>query len=176
MFRTSVVPDGLVLPRRTPKPLHKDHGAGEDDAECDQIAQTDQEDQDAQHGSGPLRHEGWAYVTDCPVVVAARAHHRSGRHYPGQADPEEGGLMPRIVGAVVVQALGYLTADRLLRRSQCGVRVQLAVSNRLIDTGGGRPGTRTRMSYLTRPSNVRVYQFRQPPGCSRLILPKGLWI
>jgi hypothetical protein len=21
------------------------------------------------------------------------------------------------------------------------------------------------MSYLTRPSNVRVYQFRQPPGC-----------
>ena len=29
------------------------------------------------------------------------------------------------------------------------------------------------MSYLTRPSNVRVYQFRQPPGCSRLILPKG---
>jgi hypothetical protein len=28
------------------------------------------------------------------------------------------------------------------------------------------------MSYLTRPSNVRVYQFRQPPGSSRLILPK----
>jgi hypothetical protein len=23
------------------------------------------------------------------------------------------------------------------------------------------------MSYLTRPSNVRVYQFRQPPGCAR---------
>ena len=22
------------------------------------------------------------------------------------------------------------------------------------------------MSYLTRPSNVRVYQFRQPPGCA----------
>jgi hypothetical protein len=35
---------------------------------------------------------------------------------------------------------------------------------------GGRPGTRTRMGYPTRPSNVRVYQFRQPPGCSRLIL------
>jgi hypothetical protein len=29
------------------------------------------------------------------------------------------------------------------------------------------------MSYLTRPSNVRVYQFRQPPGFGRLILPKG---
>jgi hypothetical protein len=29
------------------------------------------------------------------------------------------------------------------------------------------------MSYLTRPSNVRVYQFRQPPGYSRMILPKG---
>src|ERR1700674_4809052 len=35
---------------------------------------------------------------------------------------------------------------------------------------GGRPGTRTRMGYPTRPSNVRVYQFRQPPGCSRMIL------
>ena len=32
---------------------------------------------------------------------------------------------------------------------------------------GGRPGTRTRMGFPTRPSNVRVYQFRQPPrlGC-----------
>ena len=29
---------------------------------------------------------------------------------------------------------------------------------------GGRPGTRTRMDYSTRPSNVRVYQFRQPPS------------
>jgi len=27
------------------------------------------------------------------------------------------------------------------------------------------------MGYPTRPSNVRVYQFRQPPGCSRMILP-----
>jgi hypothetical protein len=35
---------------------------------------------------------------------------------------------------------------------------------------GGRPETRTRMGYPTRPSNVRVYQFRQPPGCSRMIL------
>src|SRR5882672_3276026 len=26
------------------------------------------------------------------------------------------------------------------------------------------------MGYPTRPSNVRVYQFRQPPGCSRMIL------
>jgi hypothetical protein len=26
------------------------------------------------------------------------------------------------------------------------------------------------MGYPTRPSNVRVCQFRQPPGCSRLIL------
>src|SRR5258708_17183155 len=38
---------------------------------------------------------------------------------------------------------------------------------------GGRPGTRTRMGYPTRPSHVRVYQFRQPPGCSRMILPGG---
>jgi hypothetical protein len=38
---------------------------------------------------------------------------------------------------------------------------------------GGRPGSRTRMGYPTRPSNVRVYQFRQPPGCSRMILPGG---
>jgi hypothetical protein len=38
---------------------------------------------------------------------------------------------------------------------------------------GGRPGTRTRMGYPTRPSNVRVYQFRQPPGCSRMILRDG---
>jgi len=34
------------------------------------------------------------------------------------------------------------------------------------------------MSYLTRPSNVRVYQFRQPPLLRRRILPvptpKGL--
>jgi hypothetical protein len=30
-------------------------------------------------------------------------------------------------------------------------------------SGGGRPGTRTRMGFPTRPSNVRVYQFRQPP-------------
>ena len=30
---------------------------------------------------------------------------------------------------------------------------------------GGRPGSRTRMGYPTRPSNVRVYQFRQPPDC-----------
>jgi hypothetical protein len=29
------------------------------------------------------------------------------------------------------------------------------------------------MGYPTRPSNVRVYQFRQPPGCSRMILPGG---
>ncbi len=29
------------------------------------------------------------------------------------------------------------------------------------------------MGYPTRPSNVRVYQFRQPPGCSRMILPVG---
>jgi len=29
------------------------------------------------------------------------------------------------------------------------------------------------MGYPTRPSNVRVYQFRQPPGFSRLILPAG---
>ena len=29
------------------------------------------------------------------------------------------------------------------------------------------------MGYPTRPSNVRVYQFRQPPGCSRLILPNA---
>ena len=27
------------------------------------------------------------------------------------------------------------------------------------------------MSYLTRPSNVRVYQFRQPPLLRRRILP-----
>ena len=39
---------------------------------------------------------------------------------------------------------------------------------------GGRPGTRTRMGYPTRPSNVRVYQFRQPPGCSRMILRRAL--
>src|SRR5579859_2373392 len=35
---------------------------------------------------------------------------------------------------------------------------------------GGRPGTRTRMGYPTRPSNVRVYQFRQPPLLRRRIL------
>src|SRR6266581_4018361 len=29
------------------------------------------------------------------------------------------------------------------------------------------------MGYPTRPSNVRVYQFRQPPGFSRMILPAG---
>ena len=29
------------------------------------------------------------------------------------------------------------------------------------------------MGYPTRPSNVRVYQFRQPPSCSRMILAKG---
>ena len=39
---------------------------------------------------------------------------------------------------------------------------------------GGRPGTRTRMGYPTRPSNVRVYQFRQPPGCSRMILRRAM--
>src|SRR5256885_4798090 len=36
---------------------------------------------------------------------------------------------------------------------------------------GGRPGTRTRMGCPTRPSNVRVYQFRQPPLLRRQILP-----
>jgi hypothetical protein len=48
------------------------------------------------------------------------------------------------------------------------------LADRLVESSfGGRPGTRTRMSYLTRPSNVRVYQFRQPPGSSRLILPNS---
>jgi hypothetical protein len=41
---------------------------------------------------------------------------------------------------------------------------------------GGRPGTRTRMSYPTRPSNVRVYLFRQPPVHANALWFRGLSI
>jgi hypothetical protein len=117
--------DLLVLARHSAKPLHKDHGAGEHDAERDEIAQTDQENEDAQHGCGPLRYEGWVYMTDSPIVVAAYPQHRSGRDYPEQADPEERRLIPRIVGNVVGQTVVHVVVPRLLRRSQSGVCVQV---------------------------------------------------
>ena len=116
--------DLLVLARHAPKPLNKDHGAGEDDAERDEIAQTDQENHDAQHGCGPLRYEGWVDMTDSPIVVAAYAEHRSSRDYPEQADPEERRLIPRIVGNTVVQTVGHVVVDRLLRRFQYGFGLQ----------------------------------------------------
>src|SRR6266704_4814001 len=77
-------------------------------------------------------------MTDCPIVVAASAHHCSSRHDPEQADPEEGRLIPRIVGNVVVQTIGYLAVDRLLRRSQCGVAYNSPTMARLFQMSSRR--------------------------------------
>jgi hypothetical protein len=64
-----------------------------------------------------------------------------------------------------VTAGGKLIDARSPGRAQTAGRDH-PVARFSLGTSGGRPGTRTRMSYLTRPSNVRVYQFRQPPGCA----------